>query len=131
MAADVWMYLTPLAAIAGAVVGAAYAAGRSRAAASQQLEAANRQMAEGVARAREQIAESQQRAQAELAAARAEWQSRLDAAVAAQRAEADKLKLHLTDAFDELERLRHASRTPGQGPDTGQGFPATMPLQDL
>jgi uncharacterized protein HemX len=51
------------------------------------------------------------------------------------RAETEKLTKHLSQACDELDRLRllAAAIAPGdgKGPETGPGFAATMPMQDL
>ena len=54
----------------------------------------------------------------------------IDRLQADHRAESEKLAAHLTEAYDELDRLR-LRNTPAHAPDTGQGFPATMPLGDL
>lgn len=67
----------------------------------------------------------------EVQQARAAWQAEQAAATAAQRAEVDKLTRHLSDACDELDRLRAAAARAPSPPDTGQGFAATMPLGDL
>lgn len=67
----------------------------------------------------------------DLQDARARWEAAAAATAEAQRAEIEKLTRHLTEAYDELDRLRVvAARTPPP-PDTGQGFAATMPLGDL
>jgi uncharacterized protein HemX len=67
----------------------------------------------------------------DLDEARARWAAEADAASAAQRTEFEKLTRHLTEAYDELDRLRVKAAGPAQPPDTGQGFAATMPLGDL
>jgi uncharacterized protein HemX len=81
------------------------------------------------------LAEEQRAAQAQAAKAldeaRRRWQADADAAAAAQRAELEKLTRHLTEAYDELDRLRANAASGSKPPDTGQGFAATMPLGDL
>jgi molecular chaperone GrpE (heat shock protein) len=101
-----------------------------------------RELAERERRAAQEAQEQQARlADAERAAsaqaardleqARQRWQKETEAAAAAQRAELEKLTRHLTEAYDELDRLRAKVASGGKPPDTGQGFAATMPLGDL
>lgn len=124
MAADIWMYLIPVAALVGAGAGMWLARGRAGAMPPA--------VADELARAREQIVQAQQQAQADIAVLQRELQSRFDAALATHREESARLKKHLTEAFDEIEQLRHQARGAAPNPpDTGQGFAATMPLGDV
>ncbi len=92
---------------------------------------AEKDLQEQAMRAAESLKAVQAKAAQDLEAARAQARSGGDAAAAAQRAELEKLTRHLTEAYDELDRLRAKAASGKQPPDTGQGFAATMPLGDL
>jgi flagellar biosynthesis/type III secretory pathway protein FliH len=92
---------------------------------------AAKELQEQQARAAEVLKAAQAKAAKDLDDARAQARSDGGAAGAVQRAELEKLTRHLTEAYDELDRLRAKVASGGKPPDTGQGFAATMPLGDL
>jgi hypothetical protein len=128
-----WIAMTGLALLVGAVVGAWL--GRRGLLRELQTRArrAEKDLQEQQSRAAESLRAVQARAAKDLEEARALAKAGGDSASAAQRAEIEKLTRHLTEAYDELDRLRVRAATAGQpqAPDTGQGFAATMPLGDL
>jgi len=94
---------------------------------------AEKDLQEQQSRAAESLRAVQAKAAKDLEQARALAKAGGDGASAAQRAEIEKLTRHLTEAYDELDKLRVRAAAAGQPqvPDTGQGFAATMPLGDL
>jgi hypothetical protein len=126
-----WIAISLLALVAGGGIGA-WAARRGPA---RELAERDRRAAKDAQEQQARLAESQRAWQAkaakDLADARLQWQAAADAAAAAQRVESEKLARHLTEAYDELDRLRAKAASGGKPPDTGQGFAATMPLGDL
>lgn len=98
---------------------------------AQRLARAERELLAQQTRAAEAARALQAKAAQDLQDARKAWETESAHATAAQRAELEKLTHHLTDAYDELDRLRTAAARKPNPPDTGQGFAATMPLGDL
>jgi phosphoribosylglycinamide formyltransferase 2 len=126
-----WIVVAVLAAAAGAAVGWTLAARRTGAGLLARAEAAEQQLKEEAARAASRLAAQEAQARKDIAAVQDEMLARLDRLKADHRAETEKLSGHLTEAYDELDRLRLRAAAAPQPPDTGQGFPATMPLGDL
>ncbi|MBX3607998.1 MAG: hypothetical protein KF788_22185 [Piscinibacter sp.] len=127
-----WWWIAGLAALVGLALG--WALGRRRAGdeLAVRAERAEQQLREESARSAARLAAIEQQARRDIAAVQDEMLARLDRLKADHRAETEKLTGHLTEAYDELDRLRvRAAASPQQPPDTGQGFPATMPLGDL
>ena len=128
-----WIVISLLALAAGIGVGVwAGRRGAERALAERERRAA-KEAQEQQARLADSQRAWQAKAAKDLDDALARAKAETEAAAAAQRAELEKLTRHLTEAYDELDRLRvrvSASGAP-QPPDTGQGFAATMPLGDL
>jgi uncharacterized protein YlxW (UPF0749 family) len=116
----------------GLVIGWAIARGRAGAMA-ERAERAERAAKDEAARAQAAVAAAQAQAKRDVATLQTEMASRIERLGAEHRAEQEKLARHLTEAYDELEKLRLQSGSAGasRGPDTGQGFPATMPMGDL
>jgi predicted RNase H-like nuclease (RuvC/YqgF family) len=98
---------------------------------AERLERAQRELQAHQARAADSARALQAKAAKDLQEARAGWETTAATFAEAQRAEIEKLTRHLTEAYDELDRLRTAAARTPQPPDTGQGFAATMPLGDL
>jgi sigma54-dependent transcription regulator len=126
-----WIVVAVLAAAAGAAVGWTLAARRTGAGLLARAEAAEQQLKEEAARPASRLAAQEAQARKDIAAVQDEMLARLDRLKADHRAETEKLSGHLTEAYDELDRLRLRAAAAPQPPDTGQGFPATMPLGDL
>jgi len=133
MTTQLWMVIAVLALLAGAGIGWAVGAGRARGEVDSRVRRAEQQAKEELARAEQRVAAEKARADKAQAEANAQWQARMDRLNADHRAETEKLSRHMTEAYDELDRLRVqlASAGPPQPPDTGQGFAATMPMPDL
>lgn len=125
--------IAAVAAIAGAALGAMLARGRGGGAMADRLERAEAALREEAARAKAAAEAAESRAKRDVAALQAEMATRIERLGADHRAEQEKLARHLTEAYDELDKLRLRGGAAGspRGPDTGQGFPATMPLGDL
>lgn len=121
------------AAVAGAAVGAWWARRAAGGDLAERLARAESAVREESARAQAAIAAVEARAKRDVAALQAEMATRLDRLGTEHRAEQEKLARHLTEAYDELDKLRVRDGAAGspRGPDTGHGFPATMPLGDL
>ncbi len=119
--------------LAGVVIGWLLARSRGRPELSERLERAERAVKEESARAQSAAAAAQANARRDVAALQAEMASRIERLNAEHRAESEKLARHLTEAYDELDKMRvRADAAKGRNPpDTGQGFPPTMPLGDL
>jgi hypothetical protein len=122
-----------VAAIVGAAVGAMLTRGKGANDASARLERAEAALRDETARAQAAAAAAESRATRDVTALQAEMASRIERLGAEHRAEQEKLARHLTEVYDELDKLRLRGGAAGsaRGPDTGQGFPATMPLGDL
>lgn len=121
------LLMLPLTLAAGVGVGLWFgrrSAGAGRAQAEHELQAQQ-------ARAAETLRATQARAAKDLHDARAAWEAEAIAAGQQQSAEITKLTLHLTEAYDELDRLRADAARQRPASDTGQGFAATLPLGDL
>ena len=128
-----WIATTGFALLVGAAVGAWFGRRgllRELAALARRAE---KELQEQQSRAAGSLRAVQAKAAKDLEDARALAKTGGDTASAAQRAEIEKLTRHLTEAYDELDRLRVRVAAAGQPqvPDTGQGFAATMPLGDL
>ncbi|MFT3953621.1 MAG: hypothetical protein QM722_04220 [Piscinibacter sp.] len=125
--------IAAVAALGGAVLGAMLARGRGAGELAVRLERAEASLREEAARAQAAVASAEARAKRDVAALQAEMASRIERLGSEHRAEQEKLARHLTEAYDELDKLRVRASAAGspRGPDTGQGFPATMPLGDL
>lgn len=121
------LLMLPLTLAAGAGVGLWF--GRRSAAAGRVR--AERDVQAQQARAAETLRAAQAKAAKDLHDARAAWQAEAIAAGEQQRAEITKLTRHLTEAYDELDRLRADAARRRPASDTGQGFAATLPLGDL
>lgn len=122
-----------VAAIVGAAVGAMLARGKGAGDVAVRLERAEAARREEALRAQAAAAAAESRAKRDVDALQAEMALRIERLGAEHRAEQEKLARHLTEAYDELDKLRVRGSAAGstRGPDTGQGFPATMPLGDL
>lgn len=118
------------AAIVAALLGWRLGARRGAADLQARAERAEQALKDETARAAARLAAAEAQARRDVAAVQDEMLSRIERLQADHRAEGEKLARHLTEAYDELDRLRHRSAPRGL-PDTGQGFPATMPLGDL
>lgn len=129
MTSSIWF--AACAALAAGLVLGFWLARRGHGAMHARLAEAERELAAQSARAADAARAQQAKAAKDLQDATAALQARAAQATAAHRAEIERLTLHLSQACDEVDRLRAAAaRQPG-APDTGQGFPATMPLGDL
>lgn len=131
MSLTAWILVAGLAAAAAAAIGGMLAARRTRGELLARAERAEQQLKEEVARAAARLAAQEAQARKDVAAVQDEMLARLDRLKTDHRAETEKLAGHLTEAYDELDRLRLRASASPQPPDTGQGFPATMPLGDL
>lgn len=131
MSLGMWITVALLAAAAGAALGWRLAARRHGAELLARAERAEHQLKEEAARAAARLTGLEAQARKDVAAVQEEMLARLERLKADHRAETEKLAGHLTEAYDELDRLRLRTASPAQPPDTGQGFPATMPLGDL
>jgi len=133
MSQSLWTGVAVLALLVGLSIGWQLGSGRVRAQWRLRVESAQRQLKEEYERLGARLAAVEARAQQEVAAVQAEMLSRIERLGQDHRAETETLTRHLTDAYDELDRLRVrlAAAGPPQPPDTGQGFAATMPLGDL
>jgi hypothetical protein len=122
-----------VAAIVGAAVGVMLARGKGAGDVAARLERAEAALREQASRAQAAAAAAESRARRDVTALQAEMAARIERLGAEHRAEQEKLARHLTEAYDELDKLRVRGGAAGsaRGPDTGQGFPATMPLGDL
>lgn len=125
--------IAALSLLAGVAIGWLLARSRGSADLAERAERAERALKEESMRAQSALAAAQESAKRDVAALQAEMASRIERLNAEHRAESEKLARHLTEAYDELDKLRVRAdaakgRTP---PDTGQGFPPTMPLGDL
>lgn len=122
--------IAALAAVVGVVLGRLLGGRRGVAELEGRAERAEQALKEESGRAAARLAAAEAQARRDVAAVQDEMLARIERLKADHRAESEKLAAHLTEAYDELDRLRHRS-APGQPNDTGQGFPATMPLGDL
>lgn len=125
--------IATLALAIGAVLGWVLASSRVSGVLSARAEKAERALKDESARAQAAVAAAQAAAKRDVAAMQAELASRVERLTSDHRAEQEKLARHLTDAYDELDKLRvrgtaSARQSP---PDTGQDFPATLPMGDL
>jgi hypothetical protein len=126
-----WIVITLCAAAAGAGLGVWFGGRAPRQELAGHKRRAAKDLQEQAARAAEALKAVRAQATKDLDDARVQARTGGDAATAAQRAELEKLTRHLTEAYDELDRLRAKVASGGKPPDTGQGFAATMPLGDL
>lgn len=120
-----------LAALFAAGAGWALGARRGGAVLRARVERAELALKDESSGAAAKLAAAEAQARRGVAAVQAEMLARIERLQAEHRAESEKLAAHLTEAYDELDRLRVRGGSAGQPPDTGQGFPATMPLGDL
>lgn len=97
----------------------------------ERLAQAERELAAQQARAAEAARALQAKAAKDLQDARAAWEVHSARGAAEHHAEIERLTLHLSQACDEVDRLRAAAARRAGGPDTGQGFAATLPLGDV
>lgn len=130
MSLAVSLAMAALAAAAAAVLGWVLGGRRGVAQLEARVERAEQALKEEAGRASAKLAAVEVQARRDVAAVQDEMLARIERLQADHRAESEKLAAHLTEAYDELDRLRHRS-VPAQPGDTGQGFPATMPLGDL
>lgn len=129
MTSPIW--IAAIVALAAGVALGFWLARRGQGSLGERLAKVERELAAQQARAAEVAQAQQAKAARELQAATAALEAKAAKAAAAHQAELERLTLHLSQACDEVDRLRAAAaRQPG-APDTGQGFPATMPLGDL
>lgn len=131
MSQALWIVIAALAAaVVGFLLGRQSAGKRAGGELLARAERAEQQLKEETARAAARAAAQEAQARKDVAAVQDEMLARIERVQADQRVETEKLARHLTEAYDELDRLRLAANK-RQPPDTGQGFPATMPLGDL
>lgn len=123
--------ISALALAIGAVLGWVLGNSRVSAGLNARAEKAERALKEESARAQAAIAAAQAAAKRDVAAMQAELASRVERLTSDHRAEQDKLARHLTDAYDELDKLRSTASARQSAPDTGRDFPATLPMGDL
>jgi hypothetical protein len=126
-----WIATTVLALLAGAGVGAWLGRLAGARALVSRARHAERELQNQQSRAADHLRAVQAKAAKDLDDVRSRWKAQADARSTAQRAELDKLRQHLTEAYDELDRLRVGAASRRVPPDTGHGFAATMPLGDL
>jgi hypothetical protein len=126
-----WIATTALALLAGAGVGAWFGRAAGTRSLAARVRDAERELQSQQLRAAEQLRAAHAKAAKDLDDVRAQWKAQGDTRSAAQRAELDKLRQHLSEACDELDRLRASAAAGRPVPDTGHGFAATMPLGDL
>lgn len=131
MTETTWIAIALCAAAAGLGVGVWLGGRGPREELTRHRRRAAKDLQEQQARAAEALEAVRAKAAKDVEDARALARTGGDAASAAQRAELEKLTRHLTEAYDELDRLRARVASGGKPPDTGQGFAATMPLGDL
>lgn len=131
MTETTWIVIALFAGVAGAGLGAWFGGRALRRELAEHKRRAAKELQEQQARAAESLKAAQAKAAKDLEDARAQARAGGDATGAAQRTELEKLTRHLTEAYDELDRLRAKVASGGKPPDTGQGFAATMPLGDL
>jgi len=117
--------------LAGAGAGAWFGRAAGTRSLAARVRHAERELADHQLRAAETLRAAQAKAAKDLEDVRSQWKAQGDTRSAAQRAELDKLRQHLSEAYDELDRLRAGAAAARPVPDTGQGFAATMPLSDL
>ena len=130
MGTEIWI---AIAALAGLAIGWIVGRAAVKPGDPTRSERAERELKDETARGQERLAAAEKQAQQQVAAVQAEMASRIERLKAEHRAETEKLSRHLTEVYDELDkmRVRVSAGGPRQGPDTGQGFPATMPMGDL
>jgi septal ring factor EnvC (AmiA/AmiB activator) len=126
-----WIATTVLALLAGAGVGAWFGRLAGARALAERVRDAERESQNQQSRAADHLRAVQAKAAKDLDDVRSQWKAQADTRTAAQRAELDKLRQHLSEACDELDRLRASAASARPGADTGHGFAATMPLGDL
>lgn len=126
-----WMVIAVLAGLAGFFFGRQLGGRRGQGELQARAERAEQALKEEIARATARAATQEAQARKDVTAVQDEMLARIERLQADQRIETEKLARHLTEAYDELDRLRLRAAGPQQPPDTGQGFPATMPLGDL
>ncbi len=131
MSNQIWIALTFVALLAGLALGV-WAGGRvARQALLDKLRGAEKDLADLRAMAGQEAAGLRMQAVREVEQARLQGQRQLDVAHNAHRVETEKLARHLTEACDELEKLRRqVAAGSGEAADTQHGFPATMPMSD-
>lgn len=128
-----WLGIAVLALLAGIGIGWRLGARPTLPGTPARNDSAERLLQDELTRANARMAVIEAQAQNNVAAVRADLQARIDRLTADHRAELEKLSRHLADTYDELDKLRVRLAAAGEHrpPDTGQGFPATMPMQDL
>jgi hypothetical protein len=128
-----WLGIAVLALLAGIAIGWRFGARPTPPSTPTRNDGAERLLQDELTRAKARYAVIETQAQNNLSAVRADMQARIDRLTADHRAELEKLGRHLADTYDELDKLRVRLAAAGEHrpPDTGQGFPATMPMQDL
>ncbi len=122
-----------LAAITGVVgAGAGWMLARARTAAqwAERTQRAERALKDESARAQAATAAAQTQAKQQMTALQAATDARVAKLTADHRAEHETLAKHLTEAYDELDRLRAEAAKAQRPGDTGHGFAPTLPLGD-
>jgi Skp family chaperone for outer membrane proteins len=133
MYATLWIGITVVALTLGIAIGWMLARARAASSTTTRAEKAERALKEEAARAQSTMATAEASAKRDVAALQAEMTSRIERLSTEHRAEIEKLSRHLTEAYDELDKLRVRTTAASGQPhtDTGHGFPATMPMGDL
>ena len=133
MLATLWIGIAAVALMIGVAIGWGMARSRNAAELVSRAEKAERALKEEMSRAQAAIAAAEAQARRDIAALQADSTALVERLNAEHRTESEKLAKHLSDAYDELDKLRvKVSAAAGQPhTDTGYGFPATMPLGDL
>lgn len=133
MHATLWIGIAAIALMLGVAIGWGLARSRAAAELVARAEKAERALKDETSRAQAAMAAADAQARRDIAALQAEATARVERLTAEHRTETEKLAKHLSDAYDELDKLRVKVNAAAGQPhtDTGYGFPATMPLGDL
>jgi chromosome segregation ATPase len=132
---QIWIALIVVALGTGLAIGLWIGARAARQTLADKLRAFEKDLVDQRARAAQESSALQAQAAREVEFARSQIQRQLEAARTEHRAETEQLARHLTEAYDELDKLRNqlltATRTgASHKPEPDQGFAATMPMQD-